>query len=82
MTKLDARTLDFFDRNVINLIVEKYGLTEKKAISDFINSKTYKMLADKETGIYYFSPYVVLELWESEKITGEPQNSQYIRNET
>ena len=79
MTRPDARTLDFFDRNVISLIVQKYGLDDRAALNDFINSQTYKMLCDAETLLYASSPLILFDMWENEKITGEPRNSQYIR---
>jgi hypothetical protein len=39
------------------------------------------MLIDKEQEVYMMSPAVVFDMWESEKITGEPRNSQYIRGD-
>jgi predicted DsbA family dithiol-disulfide isomerase len=81
MTKVDARTLDFFDRSVVLLICEKYGMDDKKALRDFLESETYQMLIDKEQEVYMMSPAVVFDMWESEKITGEPRNSQYIRGD-
>jgi hypothetical protein len=79
MTKVDARTLDFFDRNVVRLICEKYGLSEKKALRELLESETYQMLVDREQELYMMSPIVVFDMWENEKITGEPRSSQYIR---
>jgi len=79
MSKPDVRFLDFFDRNVTRRIVEKYGLNEKMALRSFIMSETYQMLLDAETEVYKMSPEIVFEMWESEKITGDPRNSQYIR---
>ena len=46
MIKVNARTLDFFDRQVISMIVEKYGIDEKIALRKFIKSETYQMLID------------------------------------
>ncbi len=79
MNRLDARTLDFFDRAVVSMIIEKYGMTDKDALGSFINSETYKMLCDKDTELYAFSPFVLMDMWESEKVTGNPRNSQYTR---
>ena len=44
MNRIDTRTLDFFDRNVVSLIIEKYEMNDKEALYNFINSETYKML--------------------------------------
>ena len=52
-----------------------------KAIRSFLFSETYQMLLDPLTGVYTFSPQIVFEMWESEMITGNPRNSQYIRGE-
>lgn len=81
MTKVSARTLDFFDRQVVYMIVEKYGMEEKMAIMKFIKSETYQMLIDAETEVYKMSPHIVFDMWESENVTGNPRNSQYIRGE-
>lgn len=81
MLKVRARTLDFFDRQVVGMIVEKYGIDEKSAIKRFINSETYQMLIDVETEVYKMSPCIVFDMWESENVTGNPRNSQYIRGD-
>ena len=81
MIKVNARTRDFFDRYVCGLIIEKYGFDEMKAIRSFITSETYQMLIDPELEVYKFSPHIVFDMWESEQVTGEPRNSQYIRGE-
>lgn len=79
MMKVDTRTRDFFDRHVTGLIIEKYGYDEIKAIHSFIESKTYQMLIDPEMEIYKMSPRIVFDMWECEQITGDPCQSQYIR---
>ncbi|MDL2301999.1 hypothetical protein LJC58_06565 [Lachnospiraceae bacterium OttesenSCG-928-D06] len=81
MTKIPARTLDFFDRQVTGQIIEKYGFDDMMAVRSFINSETYKMLLDPAAEIYAMSPRIVFDMWESEQITGDPCNSQYIRND-
>lgn len=81
MNKLDARKVDFYDRQVAQLIIEKYGLEDKKAVRAFIESETYQMLLDPELEIYTMSPRIVFDMWESEKVTGNPRNSQYIRSD-
>jgi len=81
MTRVSTRTLDFFDRQVVYMIVEKYGMEEKMAIMKFIKSETYQMLIDAETEVYKMSPHIVFDMWESENVTGNPRNSQYIRGE-
>jgi len=79
--KVDAKTIDFFDRHVARTIVEKYGFNERAAVRSFIGSETYQMLIDRELEIYKMSPYIIFDMWESEQITGDPQNSQYLRGD-
>ena len=56
MTEVNARTRDFFDRQVIYLIKAKYGIEDMKAIRSFLFSDTYQMLLDPLTEVYSFSP--------------------------
>ncbi len=79
MTRLSARQIDFFDRQVVELMVEKYGMDDREAVRAFIESKTYQLLLDVESEVYTMSPHIIFDVWESEKITGDPRNSQYIR---
>ena len=79
MKKILTRTITFFDQYVTGQIVEKYGLDDMAAIRSFIMSETYKMLLDPTLEIYKMSPRIVFDMWESEQVTGEPRNSQYIR---
>lgn len=79
--KVDARTLDFSDHYVSQMIVEKYGINDREAVRLFFESETYQMLMDAEQEIYTMSPYIVFDMWESEQITGTPRNSQYIRGD-
>ncbi len=81
MERVSSRTLDFLDRHVSALIVEKYGFTEKESLHAFILSETYQMLCDPELEIYKMSPYILFDMWESERVTGDPRNSQYLRTE-
>lgn len=82
MTEITSRTKDFYDRHVTRLMIEKYGLSEMEAIRSFIESETYQMLIDPEAEIYKLSPKIVFNMWESEQVTGDPRNSEYIRGET
>jgi hypothetical protein len=81
MTKIPARTVDFFDRQVTQLMIEKYGFNDMEAIRSFLKSETYKMLIDPELEIYKLSPRIVFDMWESERVTGNPRNSQYLRSD-
>lgn len=81
MNRISARTLDFFDRQVTQTISEKYGFSEISAIKSFIQSETYQMLSDPELELYKLSPRIIFDLWENEKVTGDPRNSLYLRSD-
>lgn len=81
MIKVDARTLDFFDRWNVKNIMEKYGFDEKTALRKFMLSETYQMLLDKELEIYLMSPEIVFDMWEVEQINGNPRDSLYLRSD-
>ena len=81
MNQVDARTRDFFDRQVLAEIKAKYGFNELDAIRSFLLSETYQMLVDPQTEVYSFSPLILFDMWGSEMITGDPRNSRYIRED-
>lgn len=81
MNRVTSRKLQFFDKFVTDLIIQKYGFNEMQAIREFIQSETYQMLNDPELALYQVSPHIIFDLWENEKITGEPRNSLYIRGD-
>lgn len=79
--RVTAERMAFYDEYVGKLISEKYALSEKESIKAFLESQTYKMLLDTETELDKVSPYILFDMWENEQITGEPRNSQYIRED-
>lgn len=79
MNKIPARTLSFFDNEVVSRIISKYGFEERKAINAFLESETYRMLIDPEMELYKASPLIIFDMWEAEKVTGNPRASIYIR---
>lgn len=79
MKTLDPEILDFYDVEVIRRIVEKYNYDEREAGEHFLNSKTYAMLANPEMEMWQFGPEGIFDIWESEKVTGSPLSSCYLR---
>ena len=57
------------------------GISIMDALRICLASKTHEMLENDEMKLWYFSPLAVFDMWENEKVTGEPRNSQYIRGE-
>ena len=81
MTKISLFSLDCYNKNVIKMIMEKYGLTEMEAAREFLMSETHRMLEDADMAMWEFSARVIFDLWEVEKITGNPRNSVHLRSE-
>jgi hypothetical protein len=73
--------LFFFERWVIPMIAENYGISEEQAIRKFLNSQTYSLLADEATKLFRESPLVIFDLYKNEHETGNPRNSSYIKSE-
>lgn len=73
--------LKFYDKEVIRLIREKYGLDEWDALRRFIQSETYSMLSDPSLEMWDFGCPAIFNMWECEQITGDPRNSSYFKEE-
>ena len=81
MTKIPIFSLDCYNKNVIKMIMEKYGLNEMEAAREFLISETHRMLEDADMAMWEFSARAIFDLWEVEKITGNPRNSVHLRSE-
>ncbi len=71
--------LDYYDKEIITMITEKYGYSYMEALKKFLNSKTYNMLRDVELEMWEFGCPAIFEMWECEQITGSPLQSSYLR---
>lgn len=81
MTKTNPFTLDYYNKCVIRRIIEKYDFNPMEATRSFLTSKTHAMLEDEECAMWEFSEQAIFDMWEVERITGNPRNSVYIRGE-
>ena len=81
MMKIPVFSLDCYNKNVIKMIIEKYGLVEMDAAREFLLSETHKMLEDADMAMWEFSARAIFDMWEVEKITGNPRNSVHLRGE-
>jgi len=77
MNRVDSNTLDYFDRTLTRLIMERQKLPEKVALRKFLFSETYRMLSAPALKLWRLSPLAILDLWEAEQKTGDPRNSLY-----
>jgi hypothetical protein len=69
--KINAITL------LIGIIVERNGLSEQEAITAFYQSKIAQKLNDENILLRQMSPYLLYELWNEEKTTGDYRKSIY-----
>lgn len=81
MKRLDPDVIDYYNEEVVKMMVDKYGYTFMDALREFVSSQTHEMLEDDEFGLISYGAGAILEIWEAEKITGSPCNSIYIRGE-
>jgi hypothetical protein len=81
MERLMPDVVKYYDREVTQLIADKYGFTPMEALRSFLSSETHAMLEDKTCGMTDFGPYGIFDIWEAERVTGNPRNSVYIRAE-
>lgn len=81
MSKTHSFTLDYYNKCVIQRIIEKYGMDPLEAARRFLTSRTHEMLEDPEYAMWEFSERAIFDIWESEQVTGDPRNSVYIRGE-
>lgn len=81
MKRLEPGMIYYYDKEVTTMIMEKYGLCVMDALKAFVVSETHEMLEDAECGMTDFGAGAIFDMWECEKVTGDPGNSIYIRGE-
>jgi hypothetical protein len=81
MTVAPARVLDFLDRSIVLELMRRYGFSELEALRRYLRSETYRLVADDELKFWHFAPLAVLDLWETERATGDPRDSVYLRDD-
>lgn len=81
MKKMEPEIIDYYNSEITQMIADKYGYCQMDAFRAFVLSKTHEMLENEDCGLASFGAGAVFELWEAEKITGDPRNSVYIRGD-
>lgn len=76
---MDPEIMDFYDEEVVKLISDKYGVAPEEALPMFLRSRTYRMLSDPKMEMWQFGPPGIFSIWECERETGSPLNSDYLR---
>ncbi len=81
MTRIPSFSLDYYNKSVVQMIAEKYGYDYMDAARMFLTSETHAMLEDAELAMWEFSDRAIFDMWETEKKTGDPRNSVWLRSE-
>ena len=71
--------LDYYDKEIIKMMVEKYDYTYMEALKKFLDSETYRMLKNIKLEMWEFGYPEIFDMWECEQITGSPLSSSYLR---
>lgn len=79
MTRIDPDILDYYNEEAVKTISEKYGMCYMDALRAFVCSKTHEMLENADYGMTEFGAQAIVEIWECERVTGDPKNSVYLR---
>ena len=56
MTELQSEINSYYDKEVVRMINEKYGIVPMKALELYLGSQTYRMFNDQELEMIEFSP--------------------------
>lgn len=78
MTDVTAHINSFYDQQVVLMIYEKYNMPPGDALRAYLNSETYAMFCDPELDMIEIPPAGIFDMWENERVTGDPRNSLYI----
>lgn len=81
MTRMPSFSLDYYNKSVIQRIMDKYGMDQMNAARAFLTSETHDMLENADLAMWEFSERAIFDMWEAEKVTGDPCNSAYLRSE-
>jgi len=81
MKRLEPEIIDYYNNEVVSMICQKYGLNPMEAFKAFASSKTHELLENEDCGMTDFGAAAIFDIWECEKITGDPRKSIYIRGE-
>ena len=68
----------FYDKEVVGMIAEKYNMSPMDALAAYLDSETYAMFHDPELEMLDIPPAGIFDMWENERVTGNPRNSLYI----
>ncbi len=79
MTKTLYFVLDYYNRKILERILEKYHMDPMDAVRAYMTSETHELLEDGENGLTAYGEAAVFDMWEAEHLTGDPRNSVYLQ---
>ena len=80
MNKAPSDFLEYYDTEIVKMIIDKYDIPALEAYKRFVNSKTYAMIENKDLEMWDYGYPAIFDMWENEQITGKPQTSVYLRS--
>lgn len=75
---VESDIASFYDAEVTRMISEKYNMTPMDALAAYLESETHDMFCDPELDMVQIPPIGIFDMWENERVTGDPRNSLYI----
>lgn len=81
MIKTPCYSMDYYNKCVIQMIMDQYAMNPMDAARAFLTSQTHAMLENPELAMWEFSGRAIFDMWETERATGDPRNSVYLRSE-
>ncbi|MCD8307071.1 MAG: DUF3990 domain-containing protein [Clostridia bacterium] len=76
--RLHPSIIEFYDRQITEMIADKYKVSYMEAFKMFASSQTHRMLEQKPYMMCDFGYPAIFEIWETEKETGNPRNNPYL----
>lgn len=81
MSEFMPEYLFLLDKEVSEMIANKFNMSEMDALKNFLNSKTYQMCSDINKSMWDIGAYDIFDMWIVEQITGDPKNINFMRTE-
>lgn len=78
MRTAEAHVNYFYTKDVVQRISDKYNMDAMTALEEYLDSETYAMFIDPSLEMLDIPPIGIFDMWENEKVTGDPRNSLYI----
>lgn len=71
MTRIESFSLDYYNKKVIQRIMDKYGMEQMDAARAFLTSETHDMLENADMAMWEFPERAIFDMWEAEENTGD-----------